>query len=335
MELNLHRCVTKMPHTKEACYERTRLYFIVYVCDHHSCLSHGRRPMTHEPRLLRTSRALLQSKFSTHPSDLTLIAHVELWSISAQVLDTFGADIENSLVSDKSAELDRLSGFYDRWHTGWSEILTQRLGPDDPSLAVLDLYFHSAKLYLFSHVFRGPRDSKRTNYPSIATGMHPQAKHAVRSALAVIRGVADDDHDNPTTASAPAPAPALRSLNLPAYFWTTTAFSAVLLLQAIRHRLCSAAHQDAALQALHALVASSQTSFAAIPSRAHPLRSIAESLSAAMGNEAGDGRSPRHLRDRDMSPDDFISLEQIQGGNFENLFADPRGLDFPGGLGHV
>lgn len=77
-ELNLHRCISKMPHTKRECYERTLLYFMVYICDHHCSLSHGRPPMTRDLRSLKSPRAPLQSEFSA-PSDLKLISQVELW----------------------------------------------------------------------------------------------------------------------------------------------------------------------------------------------------------------------------------------------------------------
>jgi hypothetical protein len=99
-DLNLHRCITKMPHTKIKCYERTRLYFLVYICDHHCSLIYGKPSLTREFESLKTPKAFLGSKFCT-PADAKLISQIELWSISSRVFDVFGADIEASITNNE------------------------------------------------------------------------------------------------------------------------------------------------------------------------------------------------------------------------------------------
>lgn len=221
-ELDLHRCITKMPHTKRACYDRTRLYWLVYLCDHHCSLIHGRPPLTRDFHSLRRPRDFLQSYF-TNPSDLSLISQVELWSISSCVFDIFGADIECKAASQRSDKLAQFSANYDGWLEEWIAMLSFTDTPATFSRRVFDLYFHSAKLYLFSHIFRG--SSQDAKLPKAGTeggsetGTDEFAHGAVRSALAIIKCIVDDNESSSWLGK------------LPTYIGTMVAFACVCLVK--------------------------------------------------------------------------------------------------------
>ncbi|KAF7530503.1 hypothetical protein PCG10_000003 [Penicillium crustosum] len=221
-ELDLHRCITKMPHTKRACYDRTRLYWLVYLCDHHCSLIHGRPPLTRDFHSLRRPRDFLQSYY-TNPSDLSLISQVELWSISSRVFDMFGADIECKATSQRSDKLEQLSDSYGGWLEEWLTMLSFTNASATFSRRVFDLYFHSAKLYLFSHIFRG--SSQDTKLPKAGaeggsdTGTDEFAHGAVRSALAIIKCIVDDDESSSWLGK------------LPTYIGTMVAFACVCLVK--------------------------------------------------------------------------------------------------------
>ncbi|KIN08940.1 hypothetical protein OIDMADRAFT_153565 [Oidiodendron maius Zn] len=268
-ELNLHRCITKMPHNKMECYERTRLYFLVYICDHHCSLSHGRPPLTREFYSLKAPRAFLKGGCSTH-HDLALISHVELCSITSRVFDTFGADIQSSSVGDKSAELGHLSSAYDRWRQEWIGVLTIRNVPNTFARHMFDLYYHSAKLYLFSHVFRGP--AQQDDMESITTnGMDRVAQHAIENALSVIRCISDGNENQVWLVG-----------NLPCYFGTVTAFAAVLLLRASwQAQYLLRVEKENIFKSLQRLTELIRESRIVIHST-HPLLSIANSLEIAI-----------------------------------------------------
>lgn len=244
-----------MPHDKEECYVRTRLYFLVYICDHQVSLSYGRPPMMRELRSLRSPRALLQSKFSQGEADLNLISQVELWSISGKVFDSFGADVEGSgFVRDRIAELERLGAEYDRWRQDWSEQVpliipiqqsnardSRQTAAEDQYTRQLffDLYFHSAKLYLYSHVFRGrkrdhllltstTKSSNPVTAPTTNDGMNRFARRAVDSALSIVRSVTA----KPQWAVTQRHEQQRRLSKLPFYLGTTMAFASVFLFQA-------------------------------------------------------------------------------------------------------
>jgi hypothetical protein len=167
--------------------------------------------MTREFRSLKSPGVFLQSEFSTR-ADLNLICQVELWSISRRVFEHFGADIESSIVSQRSAELELLSKAYDGWYQDWLQALTAQNEPDSYSRRVFDLYFHSARLYLFSHVFRGPSQMDahlRNNF----------AESALQSALSIVRCIANENEAQPWLEQ------------LPCYFGTMIAFASVCLIK--------------------------------------------------------------------------------------------------------
>ena len=175
--------------------------------------------MTPELQSLKSPRALLRSEFST-PSDLRLISQVELWSISSRVFDLFGADIGSPLVRNKYTELEHLGSAYDTWRREWLEVLTFRHVLDRRH--IFDLYFHSAKLYLYSHVFRGPSQSDLKT-PGTTNDMTKLASCAVEHASSLLRCLTDSNEAQFWLGE------------LPSYFGTTIAFASVFLLKALWH----------------------------------------------------------------------------------------------------
>lgn len=206
-----------MPHTKRACYDRTRLYFLVYLCDRHFSLSRGRPPLTRDFHSLKAPRDFLQSPFATS-YDLRFISEVELWSISGRVFDKFGADIENPMASQQSTELESFGAEYDQWFGEWSDLLSSSETATPFANRLGCLYYHSAKLFLFSHVFRGPAAEI---YSLPEEGINSFASSALKNALAILRCILDGHTDTE---------PWLHKL--PLYFGTMTAFASVCLLKA-------------------------------------------------------------------------------------------------------
>lgn len=249
-----------MPHAKRACYDRTRLYFLVYLCDHHCSLSHGKPPLTRDFHLLKNPRAFLESKFSSL-SDIRLISQVELWSINSRVFDIFGADTDNRVDSQRLAEISRLEDAHEQWYRYWLETIDFGGNADHVSGRIFDLYSHSAKLYLFSHVFRGQSE--------LSTGALREAGHyahcALDRALSIVCSVSCETRD--------------LLQQLPYYIGTVTAFASVCLLKASsqkRPMICDIEGDDITqhlrrlAQVLHLLSGDTHSS--------HPLLGTAKSL---------------------------------------------------------
>lgn len=216
-ELNLHRCIPKAPHTKKACYLRTRLYYLVYVCDHHFSICYGRPPLTRDFSSITPPAQFLESEFATE-DDARLVSQVEIWTISTRVFDQFSLDPEAHLSDQLIPQLRRLGIALDTWRADWNEKFHVNECVGNYPRKGVGLHFHFAKLFLCSHVFRRA---------PVAEGDHLQldpdleefATSAIHSATSILQVIAADQE--------------IQSYlhGLPAYFDTMIAFAFVFLLK--------------------------------------------------------------------------------------------------------
>ena len=310
-----------MPHTEKTCYERTRLHFIVYVCDHHCSLSHGRPPLTRDTKILKSPRALLDSDFSS-PSDLNLVSQVELWSISTQIFDQFGAATDSALIHSRLAELEEFSETYESWRHKWTEKLKGTPGSDQGAQTMLDMCFHSARLSLFSHLFRGSAQDLSRPQNSLKT-INRFAITAAQSALCIVQNMTEmsEAHACP---------------DLPSYFYTMLAFASVFLLKG-PWRVLDEALQERALQQLNRLVGLCSGPLD-ITHAVHPISSIVSGLRTAIGGQlygklGNGGNEVDNLTYRDPNPPDMAD-EGLVMNDAENtlaplVFPNDIGLDIP------
>lgn len=222
--------------------------------------------MTRPLRSLQNPRVLLQCEFSI-PADLKLINQMELWMTSSRVLDTFGADVGSSFNEKRSAELGQLGDMYDKWRSEWMQRLMPVGGLDQTSRQVFDLYYSSARLCLFTHVFRGSSKTQ-TEHAFAKQELAKYAGHAVESALSFIRCLIDGNN----------------ALILPSYFSTITAFASVFLLGVCRRgQLSERVKADEVIQELHRLKQYLHSTLT--PTHQwHPLVAIAKGLENAIPN---------------------------------------------------
>lgn len=322
-DLNLHRCITKMPHAKRECYERTRLYFLVYLVDHHCSLVYGKPPMTREFLTLKSPRAFLESKLCISEDD-RLISEIELWSIGSRVFDMFGADTEAIIANDRIAELDSLSRSYDLCRSAGFGAVTMDDIPGDFSEQLFDLHFHCAKLYLFSHTFRG--SSQKSARPSTSSQrMEKLERCGIESALAIVRSVICRSDINGSLEM------------LPSYFGTMIAFASIFLMKAWgRESTMRYVDKNEISTALSRLVEVYQTASVRVQPR-HPLCSVAKSLRIAINEycqqhntgQFGVGYIPQGLLDNSMFSFDGTggnsSIMDFIGG-YNNLLTSPHGF---------
>lgn len=200
-----------MPHTKVECYDRTRLFYLVCLCDHHCSLKYGRPPMTQDWRSLKPPTTFLRSDFS-NSRDFSLISQLELWNTTRAVFEQFGADVESSAATEKLEEVDKLGHAYHEWHHTSRGIL----GTDGLTGSLPELYYDCGLLYLYSHIHRGGSMNQTVHTSAKLVEFH---NHFRGSAHAVIRIIIDGQ---------------LRLLDLPSYFGTMLAFATVSLIKIIR-----------------------------------------------------------------------------------------------------
>lgn len=217
--MNLHRGVSKSKHTcfektmpeKIACYVRTRTYLLVYVCDHHFSIAYGRAPMTREFTSLIAPSAYLEMEHANTPDDFCLVAQVELWTILSRVFDTFGVNTDMAIPTEKMVDFRRFNIALESWRIDTNEKITS-----DADTKSIDVTLHSyfAKLYLYTHAFRGV-----TITSAVPHDMEEFADSAVYTAQSLLRWLASS--------------PDLQShlRGLPTYFATMVAASIVFLLK--------------------------------------------------------------------------------------------------------
>jgi hypothetical protein len=288
-QLDLHRCITKMPHTKLACYYRTRLFYLVCLCDHHCSLKYGRPPMTQDCRSLKSPTAFLHSEFSAH-LDLGLVSQLELWSTTRTVFEQFGADVESSAAAQRLDEVDKLSQAYHRWHNMWCSTL----GTGGAAGCVAELYYSCALLYLYSHIHRGRTKPTTPTSDAKIIGVHNYFRESAR---AILRIMVDDE---------------LHLLNLPSYFGTMLAFATVSLIKIVREDEVGESEKSNILNLLRRL-ASRLKGISLQPSSSHPYASISKGLEQATESLlVGTGQSLE-------IPDDMVFDESILADDIWNM----------------
>jgi hypothetical protein len=208
-----------------------------------------------------------------------------------------------------STELESLQSTYEKWHQKWLGALSLKGDFDDFSRWMFDLYFHSAKLFLFSHAFRGP----------LQEGMNASVDsnftiYALCSALSITHCIVEAKEASSWLKK------------LPAYFGIMTAFASVSLIRTAyqQHTICGFETSEV-LRNLQRLVEVLETSFMAEDHPTHVWMTIARSLKTAMevqqhaGPQEGehiDSESPCHTSlNFDLFVSDTLDLDLFGSTN--------------------
>ncbi|KAJ6787438.1 hypothetical protein PWT90_03278 [Aphanocladium album] len=220
-ELQLHKSFFKALHGDKKAYRNARLYYLVYICDHHFSIPFGRPPLTRQCEAIRSVRKFVDCPHSTD-YDGRLVSHVLRWSVLSDAVDSFGVDVNRPLSDADLPALRRYNITMDTLRAEWME----RFAPSPhignyPRKGVV-LQYHFSKLYLCSHAFRGSSTRAtrmQTQSPEVMIELDEIANGAVRAAMSILRSVNADEE--------------LQSFfdGLPIYFGTMLAFSIVFLLK--------------------------------------------------------------------------------------------------------
>ncbi|OGE57967.1 hypothetical protein PENARI_c001G10591 [Penicillium arizonense] len=216
-DINLHSGIYKAVKGDREGYLQARLYYLVYVCDHHFSIAYGRPPMSREGFIIDSASRLLDTEHATE-DDARLISQVKEWSILGQVFDTFGVDVDTPILPQSLPQLRRYSISLDTWFADWSESFKANRNVGNYPQKGVGFHFHFAKLYLCSHAFRGAPISDDTPQ-CMSPELEEIANAGVLSAMSILRVIVSDDE--------------FRSFlnGLPLYFDTMLAFAVVFLLK--------------------------------------------------------------------------------------------------------
>ncbi|KAF3386749.1 Transcriptional activator of proteases prtT [Penicillium rolfsii] len=216
-DINLHSGIYKALKGDREGYVQARLYYLVYVCDHHFSVAYGRPPMSREGFIIESASKLLETEHATE-DDARLISQVKEWSVLGKVFDTFGVDVDTAIAPETIPQLRRYSIALDTWFADWHESFSENSRVGNYPQKGVGFHFHFAKLYLCSHAFRGvPAGENATQ--CFSPELEEIANAGVLSAMSILRVIVSDAE--------------FRSFmnGLPLYFDTMLAFAVVFLLK--------------------------------------------------------------------------------------------------------
>jgi hypothetical protein len=108
--------------------EGARLWYFLYVCDHHFSIAYGRPPVIHEDIAIVAHEKFLQLP-GISQADLRLHSQVSIFIILTEMYNNFGPDIEQRLTEDDWNRLRYFNISLDNWRTKWETKLGRILHP--------------------------------------------------------------------------------------------------------------------------------------------------------------------------------------------------------------
>lgn len=157
-EMNLHKSSLEFARGSFKSYERVRLWYVLYVCDHQFALAYGRPPLMHEDAAIRNAEKLLTSGLSSK-GDHSVVAQVKLFRILASAYFMYGCDADLELGRQDFEKLQEFNLSVDQWRLEYqsrdpTSSSTSRDGSLLPPKSNV-LYYHLARFQLNSVSLRG------------------------------------------------------------------------------------------------------------------------------------------------------------------------------------
>lgn len=158
-EMNLHKSSLEFARGSLKSYERVRLWYVLYVCDHQFALAYGRPPLMHEDAAIRNAEKLLTSGLSSK-GDHSVVAQVKLFRILASAYFMYGCDADLELGGQDFEKLHEFNLSADQWRVEYQSRDTASLPTSARESGLLPpkvnvLYYHLARFQLNSVSLRG------------------------------------------------------------------------------------------------------------------------------------------------------------------------------------
>ncbi|KAG9250326.1 uncharacterized protein F5Z01DRAFT_629717 [Emericellopsis atlantica] len=215
-ELNLHHfSACALDKEKPQHIDKARLWYLLYVCDHHFSIAYGRPPVIPEDVTIVRHESFLDLP-GAQQADYRLHSQVAVFRILSRVYHTFGLDRSRLVANDEFESIRR----YDADLLLWKKTWETRLMPD-PNISYypvkgVTLHYNFAKLLLFAVCLRGLSPSQQY---LISQERRIFIDRAIESASAVLRLILDDSDMRRAI------------IGVPLYLLTTIAYAAIFLMK--------------------------------------------------------------------------------------------------------
>ncbi|KIX02426.1 uncharacterized protein Z518_08367 [Rhinocladiella mackenziei CBS 650.93] len=224
-ELNLHQAFYKAIYSQKQsetdrghAFERARLWYLLYVLDHHFSIAYGRPPVTAELQAIKEYDVFLNAPQCT-TSDRRVLSQVTLFIILSKAYNHFGLEAERLMDGDDATLLthQRFIEDLDRWRIQFRHVRDPHIG-DYPAVGA-DLHYHFASMMLNSLALRGRSLFTISSTDTLPTSLRPLAYHAINSAHQILIIVLEE--------------PSIRNsmVGVPLYLHSMIAFAVVFLIK--------------------------------------------------------------------------------------------------------
>ncbi|KAF1955292.1 hypothetical protein CC80DRAFT_415897 [Byssothecium circinans] len=180
---NFHRVLAT---GSEEAMECMRIWYILYICDHHLSILYGRPSIVREDGSISGWEQLTKTPVFNE-SDKRMVSQMALLIIMSNVREIFGPDTGEPVPQAFAPQLANFSRQIDQWMGYWNTQLLQdrQFIGEFPKKGVI-LHAHLAKLRLHSHVFRGLKGG------SVPPHFQESAAEAVSAATSTIEMLLTD-----------------------------------------------------------------------------------------------------------------------------------------------
>ncbi|KAL1616958.1 hypothetical protein SLS56_011226 [Neofusicoccum ribis] len=164
-EMHLHTAFSKSVTGSLDNIERARLWYLLYVCDHHFSLAYNRPPVIHEDESVIDHERFLALPTITN-ADLRLQSQVGVFKILSRVFSKFGHDSDRPIAMDDLPVIRRFNADLDEWKNNWESRLAPNQYIETYPAKGCTLHLNFAKLQLNCICLRGlshlaPNDPRR------------------------------------------------------------------------------------------------------------------------------------------------------------------------------
>lgn len=117
-ELNVHRHFSQFLRGDKQKLEEARLWYLLYVCDHHFSIAYGRPTMMLDPKDIH-SHDNIPDKLTSRPADVRLLAQVSLFIHLSEIYSIFGIETSVALGEHELANLQQHMNRIENWRAQW------------------------------------------------------------------------------------------------------------------------------------------------------------------------------------------------------------------------
>ncbi len=121
-ELNLHQSYQQVSRGDTGKFAQLRLWYLVYVCDHHFSIAYGRPPMIHESDAIRNHESFLSHGLH-NVADQRIISQVALFICLTDAYHAFGIESDSPLNESDLRTLREFNLRIDKWRLHWESQL--------------------------------------------------------------------------------------------------------------------------------------------------------------------------------------------------------------------